>query len=357
MIFDHHRFAAFLLAGALGLLSGCGAAQSTNGASSSRTPGDAQGTSSSPTTGNGQLVVSLVDAPATAKEIHVGITKITAHSTVDGWVTVLTPDPSPLKVDLLTLQNGASLALGAVNLKPATITQVRLYVSSNSDDNYVVLADGSSDPLKIPSGVQTGIKIVGPFEIGECETTSLTLDFDGRKSIFSHPTGHGDEWILRPTILTKSSSVDFVECAPPPPAPAAPVSCGDTLPACASGDACIAGTCAGPVGSSCTLDRECISGACDAGNQCGKGGAGAPCTAGDDCLSGTCATTGLCAQSLPNNPCRVTADCESGSCGTDGVCGGTRCAPAAEGQACTSQDCCATGLDCLSNICSTTRPL
>jgi hypothetical protein len=347
MTTHHHRVATFVLCVALAFAAACGAAKTS--------------TSNPPTSGNGQLAVVLVDAPGNAKEVWVGITKITAHSTADGWVTVYTPNPSPYKVDLLTLQNGASLPLGSVNLKPATITQVRLYVSTDAADNYVILQDGTKVPLKVPSGVQTGIKIIGPFEIGECNTTTLTLDFDGKHSIFTHPTGTGDEWILRPTIHTAKSSVDFVGCAPPLPPPSGPIACGPTLPACATGDQCINGTCAGPAGSACISALECISGACDPNNTCdAKGGAGAPCTPDDngaDCLSGTCAvateaTQGTCAQSAPTDPCRQNADCTSNSCDlVNGVCNGTQCTLGAVGATCTSMDCCqqpTTGsVDCL----------
>jgi len=52
--------------------------------------------------------------------------------------------------------------------------------------------------LKIPSGYQTGVKIVHGFYINEDEITELILDFEASKSIVK--PGHNKEWLLKPTI-------------------------------------------------------------------------------------------------------------------------------------------------------------
>jgi len=52
--------------------------------------------------------------------------------------------------------------------------------------------------LKIPSGYQTGIKIVHGFNIEEDQTTELILDFSASESIVM--PGHDGEWLLKPTI-------------------------------------------------------------------------------------------------------------------------------------------------------------
>jgi hypothetical protein len=52
--------------------------------------------------------------------------------------------------------------------------------------------------LKIPSGVQAGIKLVHPFTIEANLTTELILDFDAAKSV--HKAGNSGPYILKPTI-------------------------------------------------------------------------------------------------------------------------------------------------------------
>jgi len=52
--------------------------------------------------------------------------------------------------------------------------------------------------LKVPSGLQTGIKIVHGFDINTNKTTELLLDFDASKSIVI--AGSSGKWLLKPTI-------------------------------------------------------------------------------------------------------------------------------------------------------------
>jgi hypothetical protein len=71
--------------------------------------------------------------------------------------------------------------------------------------NYVVECDDCFAPtacenheLKIPSGFQTGIKLVGTFEIIEGVTTELILDFDVQQSVVK--AGSSGQYLLKPTI-------------------------------------------------------------------------------------------------------------------------------------------------------------
>lgn len=177
--------------------------------------------------GPGQLAVNLMGAPNPAvDQIVVNVTKVTAHSTSAGWVTV-GPTPSPLKVDLLKLQTSVA-ALGLVTLPAGTITQIRLFISQ--DGNFVVPSGSTAQqPLVVPSGFESGIKIVGPFEVPACTRLTVTLDFDGKSSIEFHLAN--GTWILRPVIRPTA-----VETA-------------ITCPACTSnaqcpeGQVCTSGTC------------------------------------------------------------------------------------------------------------------
>jgi hypothetical protein len=264
--------------------------------------------------GPGQLAVNLVDAPPLGvDQIVVNVTKVTAHSSADGWVTVASyPANAPLAVDLLTLQS-SPLAVGLVSLQAGRVTQLRLYVTQGG--NWVhVTGDpaGAQTTLVVPSGYESGIKILGPWTVGACARTSVTLDFDGAASVAAHATGTGTEWILRPTIHAKKS--DFTPIA-----------------------------CEGGGGSSCGVEVPCPSGqTCESGNcvpdEGGGGGAGATCESPVDCLSQSCVGTpnGMrCAQSPPNGACRVDADCTNLQCTGDGS-----CAP------CRSNEDCASLLTC-----------
>ncbi|MEJ2507668.1 MAG: DUF4382 domain-containing protein, partial [Ignavibacteriaceae bacterium] len=58
--------------------------------------------------------------------------------------------------DLLQLRNGANVLLGDAELQAGSYTQIRLIVTS---ENYVIV-QGIKTLLTIPSGIQTGIKLI-----------------------------------------------------------------------------------------------------------------------------------------------------------------------------------------------------
>jgi hypothetical protein len=66
--------------------------------------------------------------------------------------------------------------------------------------NYVVHCDGNIEacPLKVPSGYQTGIKLVHPFDILAEVPTELILDFSAEESV--HVAGKSGKCMLKPTI-------------------------------------------------------------------------------------------------------------------------------------------------------------
>lgn len=277
--------------------------------------------------GHGQLAVNLVDAPnPTVDEIWVNVERVVAHSATGGWVTL---SSTPLKVDLLKLQSQAA-ALGMLALPAGTITQIRLVVSA--EGNYVVTG-GTQVPLKVPSGCESGIKIMGPWQLPECHRTDVTLDFDGKNSIWYHPAAQGSEWILRPVIRVKKSETAEVGCTPssggtdagsdtPPPAPAG-------------------------AGSSCTAPSECLSATCTA-STCAPGGAGVPCVIAADCNSGTCTSEGTCGSGTAGGtgaPCTATAECLSN------VCSAGTCQPGMQGAPCTAVADCSETLACSAGTC------
>lgn len=162
--------------------------------------------------GNGRLELRLVDAPADeVKEIVVTITRVEAHAAGGGGWMVL--GEKTATVDLLKLQGGTFAQLGVVSMPPGKITQMRLYVAEGGP-NYVTTPDGVQHPLNVPSGTQSGIKIKGQFDWPPCALGNVTIDFDGKKSIFVHPkgAGAGDEWQLRPVVRLKSVSVTGDAC-------------------------------------------------------------------------------------------------------------------------------------------------
>jgi hypothetical protein len=169
----------------------------------------------------GGMQVRLVDAPNTdVKSVVVTITHVDAHVAGAGWQTIAS---TRVTIDLLALQGGTFALLGVAQLPAGQLTELRLYVDP-SGDNHVVGPDGVQHPLTVPSGPESGIKLKLGLALPACATGHLTLDFDGKKSIWVHPHGNHDDWILRPVV--RLTEVTAVGSCPPGPSP----SPGDTPP-------------------------------------------------------------------------------------------------------------------------------
>lgn len=115
----------------------------------------------------------------------------------------------PKTIDLLALQGGVrELLLDGQELPAGQYGQIRLLVQAEIDtvfDSYITV-DGAQHELRIPSGSQTGLKLVVNFDLGAESTSDFTIDFDLRKSVVFSP---GQGYHLKPVlklIETESAS-------------------------------------------------------------------------------------------------------------------------------------------------------
>jgi hypothetical protein len=171
---------SFLAAGALALV-GCGGSSDD---------------------GTGQLVVNLTDSPVdSAEEVNVTISGLTIKP-ADGEATSV-PYTGPNPINLLDLQGGVTAVLADATLAAGQYEWIRLGVVEG-EGTYILTdtnGDGTAEtyPLWIPSGAQTGLKMVRPFFVAQGGVTELTIDFDVRKSVIA-PPGLAPSYILKPTL-------------------------------------------------------------------------------------------------------------------------------------------------------------
>ena len=146
--------------------------------------------STSPETGQGQVKITMVDAPAGYDEVNIVVTRVEVHNSNGGWIVI---NNTTATYDLLLLRNGASVVLGDHPLDAGHYTQIRLIIGTGSN----VVVDGVTYPLEIPSGEQTGVKLNHAFVIEDGLLYELLLDFDAERSIVV--TGNG-QYKLKPVI-------------------------------------------------------------------------------------------------------------------------------------------------------------
>ena len=161
----------------------------------------------------GRLTLRVTDSPvADANRVVVQFTGLEIKPRAAAQPEVF--DFAPRQIDLLALDGGGSELLLSDELLPAGEYEwIRLKVNAGRDgsDSFIELEDGSHHPLFIPSGNQTGLKLIRGFVIGAGGTHNFTIDFDLRKSVI-HPPGLGEPYLLKPVLrLVDNLEVGTVE--------------------------------------------------------------------------------------------------------------------------------------------------
>ncbi len=175
------------------LVTGCTPLQNQDNSISEQTPAsdtqspvsESKETTALPS-GMGMLKVFVTDPPPPQMDaIWVNIKTLEVHNADEGWVTVA---ENPGKFDLKAIE-GIQQYLASQIVKAGKYTQIRL-----ETDNVTIVVGDDEYLAKVPG---EKIKLVGGFEVEEGNTTEITLDFNGEKSVTV--TGKG-EYIFKPVI-------------------------------------------------------------------------------------------------------------------------------------------------------------
>lgn len=140
------------------------------------------------TTGSGTFNIFLSDAPMVGVEsVDIKIDRIDGH--LDGeWLQIGGALPM---INLLDLRED-SMLIASSGMPSGTYTQIRLFISEAS------ITDASgTHTIRIPSNLQTGIKVNIDATVNENTVTAVLLDFNVQRSVVRQGNG---SYLLKPVI-------------------------------------------------------------------------------------------------------------------------------------------------------------
>lgn len=197
------RRAAVAAAISAALLSGCGG-------------GDSLGVGPQSST----LSLSITDGPlSTATKVWVQFTGVEIKP-VNGAAQTIN-FTAPKGFDLLLLQNGnAAMLLNDTSVTAGDYEWIRLILDPAANSSYVDDSTGRHY-LRIPSGAETGLKLVRGFTMPAGGRADFTIDFVLDKSIIT-PPGQAPDYMMKPVLrITDNIQVGTIAGSFPAMLPAA----------------------------------------------------------------------------------------------------------------------------------------
>jgi hypothetical protein len=151
------------------------------------------------------LTFSITDAPVEdARHVYISVESIQIAQSEGNWISI--PLETDAEIDLLQLQNGATELLASIEDLPAgTYNQTRMVLAEEAPGRLID-NDGVEHPLVIPSGSESGLKLMTSFTKVDGEPMAFTIDFDLRKSIKVSGNGGKSKYILKPVLRMTDDS-------------------------------------------------------------------------------------------------------------------------------------------------------
>jgi Domain of unknown function (DUF4382) len=164
-------------------------------------PTEPSGANGSGSGGSGSLTIKVTDSPfSDARAVLVTFSEVTIHSSESSWETLPFAGGAARRTCDLKKLVGATDVLGVAPLKAGHYQQIRLNVESAAiyfDSPSIGPAcapaiappAGTFAPVEVSSG---NLKLNRQFTLASGGATTITLDFDGDKSIKQVGGGNGN---------------------------------------------------------------------------------------------------------------------------------------------------------------------
>src|SRR5262252_9055293 len=151
---------------------------------------------------SGTMIVRMTDAPAAVQAVNLVVTEVAVRvaagqaDSLSGWQVL---NSTTHTYNLMNLQNGTFVTIAQAPVPAGTYTQMRLKLGAGS----TIVVDGTTYPLTVPSGLQSGFKIDGSFLVPAGGTADVSIDFNASQSILQ--TGVG-AYMLKPVVHVMTTS-------------------------------------------------------------------------------------------------------------------------------------------------------
>jgi uncharacterized protein DUF4382 len=167
--------------------------------------------------GMGQMSLAVADAPVDgAQAVVVKFTGVELTGNGGSPITITLAQPKT--IDLLKQSGMASAVLFDQPIPAGSYGQIRLMVVADGDpsNSYIIFSDGTMHGLQVPSGSETGLKLVSGFSVPSGGVVDYTIDFDLRQAI-TCPPGQAPACILKPAQrLVENHTVGNIQGAASP---------------------------------------------------------------------------------------------------------------------------------------------
>ncbi len=150
-----------------------------------------------------RVIVTLIDSPGDYDAVNIDIIGLEVHANQgeqqNGWISLNT---NTAVYDLLQLTNGNEALLADTELPTGKISQLRLVLG----DNNTLVTEGNIHILTVPSGQESGLKLLINQTLEEGITYTFKLDFDAARSVVK--AGTSGKFNLKPVIkvITEATS-------------------------------------------------------------------------------------------------------------------------------------------------------
>jgi hypothetical protein len=149
--------------------------------------------------GSASIKFLLTDSPDRFQQVNIDVRSV--QVLIDD--SLITLDTYSGIYNLLEFVNGKDTLVVNDDIPTGRLSQVRLILG----DNNSIMADSVLYDLKIPSGQESGLKLLVHRDIVSGQAYTYVIDFDAARSIVR--TGHGEygRFILKPVVRVVSESL------------------------------------------------------------------------------------------------------------------------------------------------------